>query len=100
MQQRQEKKQKGKNEEKNGSGKRAKPSTPTQGIDAFMGEEEKNKKQWEEQKEETGSGPLTHLPVPFGPLLRPSWIILKPLHREKKIYIFIYFLFIYLSFIS
>ena len=46
--------------------------TPTQTIVALMGEEEKNRK----QKEETGSGPPTQLPGPFGRLLRPAWIIL------------------------
>ena len=34
---------KGKEGRKNGSGQRAKPSIPTQGIDARMGEEEKNR---------------------------------------------------------
>ena len=46
---------------KNGSGQRAKPSTPTLAIDERMGEEEKNGKQKEEQKKETGSGPPTQL---------------------------------------
>ena len=48
---------------------------PTQVIDVRMGEEEKNRKQKEEQKKETGSGPPTQLPGPFGRLLRPAWII-------------------------
>ena len=39
----------------------AKPSTPTHEIDARMGEEEKNKKQKEVQKKETGSEPPTQL---------------------------------------
>ena len=43
---------------KTGSGQRAKPSTPTQPIDARM-EEEEMRKQKEEQKKETGSGPPT-----------------------------------------
>ena len=38
-----------------GSGERVKPSTPTQGMDARMGEEEKNRTQKEGQKKETGS---------------------------------------------
>ena len=42
---------------KDDSGQKAKPSTPTQAIDARMGEEEKNIKQKEEQKKETGSEP-------------------------------------------
>ena len=51
------------------SEKKAKPSTPTQAIDASMGEEEKNRKHKEEQKKETRSGPPTQVPAPFGPLL-------------------------------
>ena len=39
---------------KNGLGKKVKPSTPTQATDARMGKEEKNRKQKEEQKKETG----------------------------------------------
>ena len=65
----------GKNGEKNGSGQRAKPSTPTQPFDARMGEKEKNIKQKEEQRKETGSGTPTQLPGPFGHLLRPTWTI-------------------------
>ena len=52
-----------------------KPSTPTQAIDAHMGEEEQNRKQKEKQKKETGSGPPTQLPGQFGRLLQPAWII-------------------------
>ena len=59
---------------KDGLGKREKPSTLTQAINAHMGEEEKNRKQKDEQKE-TGSRPPTQLPGPFGHLLRPAWII-------------------------
>ena len=58
--------------EKNGSGQKAKPSTPTQAIDARMGEEEKNRKQKEGQKKEAESGPPTQLPGPFVRLLRPT----------------------------
>ena len=43
--------------EKKGFEQRAKPSTPTQAIDARRGEEEKYRKQKEEQKKETESGP-------------------------------------------
>ena len=42
---------------KNGSVQKAKPSTPTQEIDARMGEEEKNRKQKEEQKKKTERTP-------------------------------------------
>ena len=64
-----------KERKENGSRQKAKPSTPTQGIDARMGGEEKNIQQKEEQKKETGSGAPTQLPGPFGRLLRPAWII-------------------------
>ena len=57
---------------KNGLGQRVKPFTPTQAIDARMGEEEKNRKQKEEQNEETGSGVPTQLLGPFKFLLRPA----------------------------
>ena len=60
---------------KKGLGQRAKPSAPTQGIDARMGEKEQNRKQKEKQKKETVSGPPTKLPGPFCRLLRPAWII-------------------------
>ena len=36
-----------------------KPYTPAQAIDALIGNEEQNRKQKEEQKKETGSGPPT-----------------------------------------
>ena len=39
---------------KNGSAQRVKPSTPTEAIDARMGEEQKNRKPKKEQKKETG----------------------------------------------
>ena len=42
---------------KSESSQKVKPSIPTQAIDARMREEEKNRKQKEEQKIETGSGP-------------------------------------------
>ena len=68
---------------KNGSGQRAKPSTPLQAIDARIGEEEKSRKQKDEQKKGTGSGPqpshLDHLvasykqPESYGrPILKQS----------------------------
>ena len=57
---------------KNRSGQKAKPSTPTQAIDAHMGEEEKNIEQKEEQKKETGGGAPTQLSGSFGRLLRPA----------------------------
>ena len=47
---------------------------PNPGIDARMGEENKNRKQKKEQKKGTGSEPPTQLPGPFGNLLRPTWI--------------------------
>ena len=83
-----------KRKRKNGSGLRAKPSTPTQVIDARMGEEEKSSNQKEEQKKETGNWPTKQLPGLFDHLLRPAWIIRlayseTPLPQEKK-YIFIY----------
>ena len=46
-----------KKERKNGSGQKAKPSTPTQATDACMGEEEKNRKQKEEKKQGTDPPP-------------------------------------------
>ena len=60
---------------KTGSGQRVKPSTPTQAIDAHMGEEEKNRKQKQERNKETRSERQTMLPGPFCRLLRPTWII-------------------------
>ena len=59
-----------KEQRKKGLGQMAKPSTPTHAIDAHTGEEEKNRKQNEEQKNETGSEPPTQQPEPFGRLLR------------------------------
>ena len=45
-------------------------------------------KQKEEQKKETGNGPTTQLPGPFGRLLRPIWFIQwTPPIGEKNIYI-------------
>ena len=72
-----------KEQRKNESGQRVKLSTPTQAIDARMGEEEKNRKQKGEQKKETGSGPPAQLPRPSvasydpygsygGPTLKPT----------------------------
>ena len=55
-QQCQEKRQEGKNEEKSDRGRGRNHPPP---IDARMGEEEKNRKQKEEQKEDTGSEPPT-----------------------------------------
>ena len=43
-QQCQEKRQEGKNGDKNRSGQKAKPSTTTQAIDVYMGGEEKNRR--------------------------------------------------------
>ena len=68
------KREKKEKKKRNGLGQRVKPSTPTQAIDARIGEEEKNRKQ-EEKKKETVSGPSTQLPGPFRCLLRPAWII-------------------------
>ena len=71
---------------KNGSEEREKPSTPIQAIDAHMGEEEKNRKQKEEHKKETGNGSPTHLPGPFDRLLLPAWIILWS-YSEIRLYL-------------
>ena len=51
-------------------GAKDKPSTTTQTNDERMGEEEKNRKQKEAQKKETGSGPPTQLPGLFHRLLQ------------------------------
>ena len=73
---RQEEKNKGRRRRrKNGSGQRGKPSTPTQAIDALIGEEEQNGKQKEEQKKKQGAGPQPSCLGLFAHLLRPSWII-------------------------
>ena len=55
------KRDKKKDQRKNGSGQKAKPSTSTQETDAHMREEEKNRKQKEEQKKETGSGQVLRM---------------------------------------
>ena len=56
---------------KNGSEQKAKLSTPTQAIDARMGEEEGNRKQKEEQKKYTRSEPqpryLGHVVASYNP---------------------------------
>ena len=57
-----ERTKKGEEGRENGSGQRAKTSTPTLVIDALIEEEEQNRKQIEEQKKETGNGSPTQLP--------------------------------------
>ena len=69
-QQWQEKRREGKNEEKT-DGAEVKPSTPTQTIDARIGEEEKNRQEKEEQTKETMTGPhpsyQDHLVASYNP---------------------------------
>ena len=78
MQQYQEKRQKGKNEEKERLMQKGKPPTPTQATDAHMGKEEKNRK----QNKETESRSPTQIPGLFGHLIDPhgsyGGFILKP----------------------
>ena len=73
------KRQEGKNEGKNDRGRgRNHPPQRRQLMRIWnmrIWEEEQNRKQKEEQKKETGSGPPTQLPGPFIRLVRPAWII-------------------------
>ena len=73
---------------KNGSGQKAKPSTPTQAIDAHMGEEKRNRKQKEEQKKKQGadlqSSYLGKSVASYGPYGSYGGPILKTLHPHPQ----------------
>ena len=73
---------------KNESRQKAKPSTPTQAIDAHMGEEEKSRKQKEEQKKKKGADPqpsyLDHLVASYDPYGSYGGPILKSAHPQGK----------------
>ena len=57
-------------------GQKAKPPTPTQAIDALIGDEEQNGKQKKVKKrKKQGTGPQPSYPGPFGRLLRRAGII-------------------------
>ena len=58
---------------------RAKPPTPTQLIDALIGDEKQNGKQANRKRKEQGVGPQPSYP---SRLLRPVWIILFPSLRD------------------
>ena len=66
----QEKRNEGKKEEK--TDRRRKQNQPPQPRQLICIWGKKRTKQNEEQKKNTGSGPLTQLPGPF--VLRPAWI--------------------------